>query len=99
MPTSGEQRDVVRRGYDTISRTYRQDDGTGSGAPTDYRTWVNELGALLDRGATVLDLGCGAGIPATKLLADSGFAVVGVGFSEVQIERARTSPERNVRLR
>lgn len=88
------QRDLVRRGYNTISRSYRQDDGTRSlGEPrgsADYQTWVDELGALLHPGANVLDLGCGAGIPATKLLADSGFMVVGVDFSEVQIERART---------
>jgi SAM-dependent methyltransferase len=73
------QRDLVRRGYDVISHSYR-----------DYRAWVDELGALLQPGARVLDLGCGAGIPATRLLAESGFGVVGVDFSEVQIARART---------
>ncbi len=87
------KRDLVRRGYDTISRSYRQDDGTQSlGEPrgsADYHTWVDELGALLHPGAKVLDLGCGAGIPATKLLTDSGCEVVGVDFSVVQIERAR----------
>lgn len=36
----------------------------------------------------VLDLGCGCGFPATKLLAEY-FKVTGVDFSEVQIERAR----------
>jgi 2-polyprenyl-3-methyl-5-hydroxy-6-metoxy-1,4-benzoquinol methylase len=88
------QRDLVRRGYDTISQSYRQDNGRASTGESegsaDYETWVDELGALLRPGAKVLDLGCGAGIPATKLLADSGFAVVGVDFSQVQIERART---------
>jgi cyclopropane fatty-acyl-phospholipid synthase-like methyltransferase len=37
----------------------------------------------------VLDLGCGAGVPATRLLVQKGFDVVGIDFSHVQIERAR----------
>lgn len=54
-----------------------------------YRTWVEELALLFEPGARVLDLGCGAGIPATKILADAGFEVLGIDISDVQIERAR----------
>ena len=39
--------------------------------------------------ARVLDLGCGAGIPATRKLCDRGLQVVGVDFSAVQLRRAR----------
>lgn len=55
-----------------------------------YATWIAELGSLLPPGARVLDLGCGAGVPATRLLVEAGFAVTGVDISEVQIERARS---------
>jgi cyclopropane fatty-acyl-phospholipid synthase-like methyltransferase len=54
-----------------------------------YGVWADELGTLLRPGARVLDLGCGAGVPMTKLLADAGFDVMGVDIAEVQIERAR----------
>src|SRR5262249_50697527 len=39
--------------------------------------------------ATVADLGCGAGIPATRELADSGLRVAGFDISAVQLGRAR----------
>ncbi len=39
--------------------------------------------------ATVLDLGCGYGIPITKKLVDSGFKVIGIDFSKIMIEKAR----------
>jgi len=87
------QRDLVRRGYDTISRAYRDD--TGGAHPqtaqsTDfYAEWVDELSVLLPSGARVLDLGCGCGLPATLQLVKAGFKVVGVDHSAVQIERAR----------
>jgi SAM-dependent methyltransferase len=87
------QRELVRRGYDTVSYSYRPDTDALSDAEPEglaaYRTWVNELGVFLRTGDRVLDLGCGAGIPAAKLLADAGFEVVGVDFSEVQIARAQ----------
>jgi len=38
----------------------------------------------------VLDIGCGAGVPADRLLVDAGMVVTGVDISEVQIDRART---------
>ena len=88
------RRDLVRRGYDLISHHYHRDDemptaNKGDGEAT-HSSWIEELGSLLDPGARVLDLGCGAGIPATKLLADAGFTVTGVDISQVQVERARS---------
>ncbi len=88
-----EQRDLVRRGYDSISRAYRDDEGRSNPATeedvTRYESWFDDLTGMLRPAARVLDLGCGAGLPATKLLVRAGFDVVGVDISHVQIERAR----------
>jgi SAM-dependent methyltransferase len=88
------QRDLVRRGYDAISRAYRDDEGAaGPGADegTDhYKKWVDDLAQLLAPRAKVLDLGCGAGVPATMLLTEKNFDVLGLVIAAVQIERART---------
>ena len=90
---SASRRDLVRRGYDAISRAYRDDEGTanpGTDERTDhYARWVDDLAQLMAPRARVLDLGCGAGVPATKLLAEKNFDVLGLDFSAVQIERAR----------
>jgi SAM-dependent methyltransferase len=87
------RRDLVRRGYDTISRAYRDDDGranAGTDEGTDqYARWIDDLAQLIGSRARVLDLGCGAGVPATKLLTEKNFDVLGLDFSAVQIERAR----------
>ena len=87
------RRDLVRRGYDAISRAYRDDEGNvdpGSDERTDhYARWVDDLGQLITPPARVLDLGCGAGVPATKLLAEKNFEVLGLDISAVQIRRAR----------
>jgi 2-polyprenyl-3-methyl-5-hydroxy-6-metoxy-1,4-benzoquinol methylase len=88
------QRDLVRRGYDTISLAYRGDDGQASASSATsaedvsrYTGWVAELAGLLQPGAGVVDLGCGAGIPATRELAANGLQVIGVDFSAVQLRR------------
>ncbi|HUL24442.1 MAG TPA: class I SAM-dependent methyltransferase [Streptosporangiaceae bacterium] len=87
------QRQLVRRGYDAISLAYRSDDGEAASSSAEdagrYAGWVAELAGLLPAGATVLDLGCGAGVPATRELADHGLRVIGVDFSAVQLARAR----------
>jgi cyclopropane fatty-acyl-phospholipid synthase-like methyltransferase len=87
------QRDLVRRGYDAISLAYRSDDGQAAGSSAEdvsrYADWVAELAALLRPGALVVDLGCGAGIPATRELTARGLRVTGVDFSAVQLRRAR----------
>lgn len=87
------QRDLVRRGYDQISLAYRSDDGdphaTSAEDTARYAGWVSELAHLLPARARVADLGCGAGIPATRELADHGLRVLGIDFSAVQLSRAR----------
>jgi cyclopropane fatty-acyl-phospholipid synthase-like methyltransferase len=40
-------------------------------------------------GARVLDIGCGAGVPADRLLVEAGFEVTGIDISQIQIDRAR----------
>jgi 2-polyprenyl-3-methyl-5-hydroxy-6-metoxy-1,4-benzoquinol methylase len=52
---------------------------------------LEDLASLLPSEATVLDLGCGAGVPVTRWLADRGFAVTGVDVSAKQLELARTN--------
>ena len=49
---------------------------------------LDEFIARLASDARVLDLGCGPGLPATRLLADR-FEVTGVDISEAQLEAAR----------
>jgi SAM-dependent methyltransferase len=80
-----QKRELVRRGYDAISLAYRGDRDD----PGQYRGWVAELAGLLRPGARVADLGCGAGVPATRKLAERGLQVIGVDFSAVQLQRAR----------
>jgi SAM-dependent methyltransferase len=87
------QRDLVRRGYDAISLAYRSDDGQPASSSSEdvsrYAGWVGELASLLRSRAVVVDLGCGAGLPATRELADRGLRVLGADFSAVQLSRAR----------
>jgi len=87
------QRDLVRRGYDAISREYRTDLGESSASNSEststYRAWIDELVSRLDVGARVLDIGCGAGVPADQFMVEAGLDVTGVDISPVQIDRAR----------
>jgi len=86
-------RDLVRQGYDAVSMAYRDDQGHPNPATDErtdrYRGWVDELARALRPGGAVLDLGCGAGLPAARELAERGFEVTGLDISGVQIERAR----------
>jgi SAM-dependent methyltransferase len=87
------QRDLVRRGYDAISGAYRSDDGQAAASSAEdvsrYARWAAELADLLPAGATVADLGCGIGLPATRALTDHRLRVIGVDFSAVHLARVR----------
>jgi cyclopropane fatty-acyl-phospholipid synthase-like methyltransferase len=66
-------------GYDSVAETYIKMRGqavNGIGSST-ARAWA----LTLNIGSAVLDLGCGTGIPITKILLDSGLNAYGVDAS------------------
>ena len=77
---------VVEEGYDRIGQRYADD--LGASRQELRSRYVSYFVNALPRGAGLLDLGCGAGTPTTKRLAEH-FTVTGVDISECQIERAR----------
>lgn len=77
--------DLVRRGYDALSYRYRSDDSSDGR----YEPWLTSLRNRLPAQASVLDLGCGCGVPVARSLTAAGHKVTGVDISDVQIERAR----------
>lgn len=64
-------KDIVRRGYDALSYRYRGDDEV----PEHYATWLAQLRQRVRAGGSVLDLGCGCGVPLARDLAGGGYAV------------------------
>ncbi len=82
-------KEIVREGYDKVSFAYREDEPDKSGESyLQYKSWVDQLSDQLEAGCSILDLGCGCGVPTTQLLAQQ-FRVTGADISPVQIERAK----------
>jgi 2-polyprenyl-3-methyl-5-hydroxy-6-metoxy-1,4-benzoquinol methylase len=83
---SEAHRRTVESGYDRMAEQY-----LATKDPEDPLALValEDLASLLPSEASVLDLGCGAGVPVTRWLADRGFAVTGVDVSTRQLELAR----------
>ena len=77
-------RDTVRRGYDAIGERYH----AWSHASPTRLGFVQEVLDRLPGGGVVVDLGCGPGDPATRLLSER-HAVLGVDISRGQLEVAR----------
>lgn len=89
-----ERERLVRDGYDAIADRYLAGVvGSRPHGPSYTRTieWVHRLIARLPARATVLDVGCGPGLPVTAMLADAGHLVTGVDVSPRQIELARVA--------
>ncbi|MFC9861166.1 MULTISPECIES: class I SAM-dependent methyltransferase [unclassified Streptomyces] len=82
-----DPKDLVRRGYDALSLRY----DLAYSAETKYQPWISELCGRLPAGGTVLDLGCGSGVPVVRDLTAAGYRVTGVDISGEQIRRARES--------
>jgi SAM-dependent methyltransferase len=79
-----DPKEVVRAGYDAASHLYRKDGDD----PAEYTPWLDDLERRLPERSSVLDVGCGCGIPVARRLVAAGHDVTGVDLSEVQIERA-----------
>src|SRR6266511_6300784 len=78
--------DLVRRGYDRCAVTFAA--ARREGNPAELTLLTSRLG----KGASVLDLGCGSGVPVTRALAEQ-FRVTGVDF------RPSSSDSREATLR
>jgi len=75
---------TVKAGYNKIAKKYLK-----------YRDIFKNnkhLDLLIKRlqlGATILDIGCGAGVPIDKYFIDKGFKIIGIDISDKQIELAK----------
>lgn len=77
---------TVESGYDLMAEQYLATKNREDPLALEA---LQDLTSLLPRNAAVLDLGCGAGVPATRWLSDQGFAVTGVDVSARQLDLAR----------
>jgi SAM-dependent methyltransferase len=94
--TAVDPKRVVADGYDRIADRYLEWSALRFSAA---RRWALDLAdELIPRGADILELGCGAGIPMTARLA-AGRQLTGIDLSPEQIRRARRNvPEATFRV-
>ena len=74
-------------GYEQIAPIFIP--GRGRSTPGVGAQQVAEWSRLLSSGATVLDLGCGTGVPISKIFIERGFSVYGVDASASMIAASR----------
>jgi len=79
-----DYKDIVKTGYNQIADRYLSERTKDSADVLLLADFID----ILSLGAKVLDAGCGAGVPITRLLAER-FDVLGVDFSAAQIELAK----------
>jgi SAM-dependent methyltransferase len=77
---------IVERGYDAIADRYAQWAPTVEGSPA--VAYLERLSSLLPSGSVVLELGCGNGEPAARMLAEKHI-YTGFDISGEQVRRAR----------
>lgn len=75
---------LVQSSYDRCAAVYSE------ARMEDVHPEVKLLGELLDDGASVLDIGCGAGVPIARTLAER-FTVTGIDISSEMILRAQSN--------
>lgn len=91
MSITDPRKAVVATGYDAIAERYLE----WSGGAQVRNLYLQQFYDLVPVGGRVLDLGCGAGVPVAKKLAERT-SVVGVDISPAQITLARQKvPEAN----
>lgn len=81
-----EPKQIVAQGYDRIAQSYLQ--LVESMGMSVRKKYLNILLSTLPANAQLLELGCGAGIPMTKILAEY-FQVTGIDISSEQLALAR----------
>lgn len=81
---SVKQTDLIRQGYDQMAKDYLADRARLKSA-----RYVQKLLKYLPKNSTVLDLGCGAGVPVDDILLKARHNVIGIDISTEQIKLAR----------
>lgn len=81
-------RDIVEAGYDSMALAYLKYIADIKGDPR--LRFLTDFQAHIPRGSPIADLGCGAGEPCTRLLAQN-HDVTGIDISTAQIELAKAS--------
>src|SRR5258708_34108797 len=76
--------DSVREGYNKVADEYLKNRRDFT-----YKQYLNKLIEVLPKGATVLDIGCGSGVPIDSYLIENGYKVIGIDISDRQIELAK----------
>ena len=75
-------------GYEDVAAEFIS--GRGSNSSGIGASVVADWSKILPRSATVLDLGCGTGVPISQVLIESGFKVYGVDASPTIVAAFRT---------
>ncbi|MEM7657764.1 MAG: class I SAM-dependent methyltransferase [Bacteroidota bacterium] len=80
------ENDIIRSGYDAMGESYHQRRVNKQAVNYAY---FDQLSSYWPTSGTVLDLGCGGGVPVTKYFFDKGLTVSGVDISPAMIDIAR----------
>jgi cyclopropane fatty-acyl-phospholipid synthase-like methyltransferase len=80
---------IVKQGYDQCAQNYLDKRN-----PFKNQKYLKDLVAKLSPKASVLDIGCGAGVPTDKFLIENGFSVTGIDISQEQIKLAQKNNPR-----
>ena len=83
---SDDPKRIVERGYDAIADRFGAWRAGITGSPEDE--WLSDLLARLPKQAAILELGCGQGVSARRII-DAGHQYTGLDFSAEQLRRAR----------
>ena len=78
-----EQGRIVRDGYDKIAEKYNHD------REKEICKETQEFIGHLPEGGSVLDVGCGGGVPVLRALIAQGFNTTGIDFSKSMLEVAK----------
>lgn len=75
---------IVREGYNTITREYYSERDLFKN-----ETEIQEFISYLPENGTILDIGCGGGIPVLRTLVDAGYDAKGIDFSQSMLDLAK----------
>ena len=78
-----QKRILVRDGYDASAERYTENRHTFKNCDV-----LEQFRALVQPAGSVLDVGCGAGVPVARFLVGSGFSVTGIDVSDSMLNLA-----------